>query len=332
MPDLPSYDQLPVRPDAPPGSSWGVWGAADELGALNLLTDARTLAAIAEVRRGAVFPLGLPLEEPAGGIGWRTQVGHEFLRVGHQRHADAAGGVDDPSAGHADRDDYLDRLWLQGSSQWDGLAHVRHREHGNYNGVADDEIHGGPGARLGVDKWATRAIVGRGVLVDLPRYYAAVGRQYRVDAGEVIGVDDLRGALDRQGVDIRSGDVLLLYTGWTEHVLAAEPRERAELVAAPAARAPGLAPTPQMAAYLWDLHVAAVASDTHAVEAIVAGRSLYLHSQLLALLGIPLGEYWLFPELVGDCAADGRYTFLLVSVPLNVRGAIGSPAQAIAIK
>ena len=62
--ELPSYRQLPVRPDAPPGSSWGLWGEDDQLGTLNLLTDERTQRAAALVRRGAVFPLNLPLHEP----------------------------------------------------------------------------------------------------------------------------------------------------------------------------------------------------------------------------------------------------------------------------
>jgi kynurenine formamidase len=40
----------------------------------------------------------------------------------------------------------------------------------------------------------------------------------------------------------------------------------------------------------------------------------------------------LLDALAADCAEDGRYTFLLVSVPLNVRGGVGSPCQAVAIK
>ena len=35
---LPNYHQLPVKPGAPPGSSWGVFGENDELGCLNFLT------------------------------------------------------------------------------------------------------------------------------------------------------------------------------------------------------------------------------------------------------------------------------------------------------
>jgi hypothetical protein len=37
-------------------------------------------------------------------------------------------------------------------------------------------------------------------------------------------------------------------------------------------------------------------------------------------------------ELARDCARDGRYAFLLASVPLNLRGGVGSPPQAVAIK
>jgi hypothetical protein len=208
-----------------------VWGDDDDLGTLNLLTDARTLAAAAEVRRGAVFPLGLPLDQPGEGMAWRTPVRHHLLRVGHQRRGHRPGGADDPlgaadsgadgdgradgdagadgdaradsharadgdarADGHAradgdsyaDRDDYLDGLWLQGSSQWDGLAHVRHRRFGNYNGVADADIHDGPGGRLGIDRWARRGIVGRGLLVDLRGYYAATGVDYDVRAAYAI--------------------------------------------------------------------------------------------------------------------------------------------------
>jgi hypothetical protein len=57
-----------------------------------------------------------------------------------------------------------------------------------------------------------------------------------------------------------------------------------------------------------------------------------LHLALLPLLGMPLGEFWVLDELARDCAWDGQYAFLLVSVPLNVRGGVGSPPQAVAIK
>ena len=35
--DVPSYESLLARTDAPPGSSWGLFGADDEIGTLNFL-------------------------------------------------------------------------------------------------------------------------------------------------------------------------------------------------------------------------------------------------------------------------------------------------------
>jgi hypothetical protein len=50
------------------------------------------------------------------------------------------------------------------------------------------------------------------------------------------------------------------------------------------------------------------------------------------LLGLPLGEQFVLDKLADDCAADRRYEFMLVSVPLHLRGGIASPPNAVAIK
>lgn len=330
--DLPRYADLPVGPGAPPASSWGVWGPDDQLGALNLLTDERTREAARLVQSGTVFTLNLPLHEPDPHLAWRTPPTHSILHVGHETRGITPGGRDDPSTGLIDRDDYIDGLWLQGGTQWDSLAHVRHPEHGNYNGVADGDIHAGPGAKLGIDQWARRAVVGRGVLVDLLAYATDAGIEYDPMAAHAFSVADVEAALDRQALAVETGDVLLLRTGWMERFLAGTREERARWIAWETMQAAGLEASPAMAEYLWNSHVAAVASDTVGVEVMSPQPGFELHLQLLPLLGIPLGEFWVLHELAADCARDGRYAFLLVSVPLNLRGAIGSPPQAVAIK
>jgi kynurenine formamidase len=329
---LPSYRELPVRDGAPPGSSWGLWGDDDDIGALNLLTDERTLAAARTITRGAVFPLCLPLHELDPHLAWRTPPRHEILHVGHETRSNAPGGTDDPTTGLIDRDDYLDGVWLQGGTQWDGLSHVRHPEHGNYNGVADADIHGGPGTRLGIDRWAARAIVGRGVLLDAARHFARVGADFDPTEAVEITVDDLEQIAAEQDVTLGAGDVLLLHTGWMRRYLDASPDERARLIAWKTLTSAGLQPSQEMVEYLWDTHIAAVAADNAGVEAMSPNPQFFLHLHTLPLLGIPLGEFWALHDLAADCAADGRYSFLLVSVPWNVRGAVGSPPQAIAIK
>lgn len=329
---LPKYKDLPASPGAPPGSSWGVWGAEDELGTLNLLDDAATLRAARSVRRGSVFPLQLPLEEPRPGIVWRSTPIHRMLHVGHERRHGRDDGSDDAGSGTTDRDDYVDGLWMQGSSQWDGLTHIRHARHGNYNGIPDVDIHGGPGTRLGIDRWADRAVVGRGVLLDMARHLASAGDPIDVEAAREITAGELDAALAEQRVELADGDILLLHTGWLHHLMSLDPDDRIPLLDPGRQRVPGLAVTDATLEWLWDHHVAAVAADNVGVEACGPGLRFDLHPCLLALLGLPLGEYWWLHDLATDCALDGRYESLLVSVPLNLRGAVGSPAQAVAIK
>ena len=53
---LPSYDELPAAQRGG-RSGWGIFGAGDSVGLINLQTPERVAAAAQEVRRGAVFPL-----------------------------------------------------------------------------------------------------------------------------------------------------------------------------------------------------------------------------------------------------------------------------------
>lgn len=329
---LPRYHELPIADGLPPGSSWGVWGPDDELGTLNLLGDAATLEAVRSVRRGAVFPLQLPLHEPRPGIVWRTEPVHKILHVGHEARDEPTEGGDDPTSGYHDRDDYLDGLWLQGSTQWDGLTHLRHPEHGNYNGVPDEDIHGGPGTRLGVDRWAQRGIVGRGVLLDVAGHLEAVGDPIDLRTARQISPAELDAALAAQGTELRDGDVVLLHTGWLAHLMALPVEERRPLLDPRTQAVPGLEVSEATCAWLWDHRVAAITADNVGVEACGPGLRFALHPHLLALLGMPLGEYWWLHDLAADCRSTGSYESLLVSVPLHLRGGVGSPAQAVAIR
>ncbi|MDO8945058.1 MAG: hypothetical protein Q7U75_17890, partial [Desulfobacterales bacterium] len=96
---------------------------------------------------------------------------------------------------------------------------------------------------------------------------------------------------------------------------------------------PGLEGSEEMAEYLWDSGVAAIASDNPAVE-VMPGNPVVglLHRRLIPLLGFPLGEFFTFGPLAQDCERDGKYTGLFVSAPLNLPGGVGSPANALFIK
>jgi len=318
MPELPSYDQLPVKKGAPPGSAWGLWGDDDELGCLNLLTPERAAVAAGLVGRGAVFPLNLRIDRPDPPLYGRGAVRHTITGEGGDG-----------------RDDYLDNFWPQASSQWDSLRHVRHPEYGWYNGVSDDEIVAGDGGKLGIDTMARRGIAGRGVLLDVARHFASQGRWLDYLAPEIITPDDLEACSRAQGVEVRTGDVLLVRTGWLAwYRNEATPEVREAISDRGRLKAPGLGPAEEMAAWLWDHHVAAVAADNPALEVwppkLETGD--FMHWRLIPLLGMPIGELWDLDALAVDCAKDGAYEFLFTSAPLNVPGGVGSPPNAMAIK
>lgn len=61
---LPAFAELPIKPDYPPHSAWGVFGDDDQIGTLNLLTPERVTAAARLVQTGRVFALNWELNCP----------------------------------------------------------------------------------------------------------------------------------------------------------------------------------------------------------------------------------------------------------------------------
>jgi kynurenine formamidase len=315
---MPAYDELPVRAGAPAGAAWGVFGDDDEVGTINLLTPERVIAAAASIRSGKVFALNLPINIPDPPL---------FTRGKHKHTVKTFPGAEFAL------DDYLDNFYPQSSSQWDALAHVKHPVYGAYNGIPDNQMTGRGGMRLGIDNLARRGIAGRGVLADVARYYDRIGKSIDFTKAKSIPLADVQATLEEEGVALRAGDVLLIRIGWTKFYLSASQQIKAEL--ARETVVPGIEGSERTARWLWDNHLAAVASDSPALEALPkpAGEELeVLHFHMLAFFGMPIGEMWNLEELAEDCAADGRYDFFLTSAPLNVPGGVGSPPNALAIK
>ena len=317
-PKIPSYDELPVRAGAPAGAAWGVFGDDDEVGTINLLTPDRVVAATSSIRTGKVFALNLPINIPDPPL---------FTRGKHTHTVKIFPGAEFVL------DDFLDNFYPQASSQWDALAHVKHPVHGAYNGIPDIEITGRGGTRLGIDNLARRGIAGRGVLADVARYYDRVGKSINFTKAESIPLDDVKATLEEEGVELQAGDILLIRIGWTKFYLSASAHIKEEL--SKETVVPGIEGSERTARWLWDNHLAAVASDSPALEALpkTAGNEMeFLHFHMLAFFGMPIGEMWNLEGLAEDCASDGNYDFFLTSAPLNIPGGVGSPPNALAIK
>ena len=227
----------------------GAIRATDSVGLLNLQTDASVLAAAWLVWKGSVFSLNAELDAVDPPLDPdRAMVRHRVL---HQ-----------PGPGFEDLDDVLDNFFPQGSSQWDSLAHVAYSAGVFYNGANDDDILSGH--RNTIDHWARRGIAGRGVLLDLERSLNKGGRSYTPEGATAFSVADLEHARFSAGIDFSPGCIVLLRTGFLGWYRGRPRPERRRLAAD--LRAPGIEHTEEMARYLWENQIMAVASDTFAVE------------------------------------------------------------------
>lgn len=315
MGELPKYDDLPVAPEGG-RSGWGVFGADDNLGLINLLTPARIVAAASLVKRGALFPLDAPINAFSPSIApGRGTPRHKVIH----------------NTGSISFDDVYDNFYPQGSSQWDALGHIGYGPNVFYNGASEQDIV--DGRRNTMDHWARHGIAGRAVLLDMVRTFADLGRPYDPGASTAFSVEDLEHARRRAGVELRPGDILVIHTGFAAWYLNLPAAERPRVSQSLAA--PGVAHGEEMCRYLWDSHIAAIASDTFAVEVMPPGHPGplgFIHRILIGQFGMALGELWWTEDLAADCAADGVHEMFLVSAPINGPGGIGSPANAVAIK
>ena len=320
MARIPSFRELPQVGHSGERQAWEVFGAGDQLGTVNLLTPERVKQAAGLVRTGRVINLSLPLNFPITLYGG--------FRTGYRHHIEVNRGG---------RDDYVDNFAMQGSSQWDSLRHIRYREFGYYGGRQDEQVD--DKAELGIEHWARHGIVGRGVLLDAARYMEHQGSP--LDATRRFAMDGpfLERVAQAQQVSVQAGDIVLLRTGWLAWYggLDEAGREALRGTLHPGQggmACPGLDATQETAAWLWDHQIAAMASDNVALEALPVDATTggFQHRRLIALQGMPIGEVWDLEELARDCAQDGVYEFFLVSVPLNLPGGVGSPANAYAIK
>lgn len=294
-------------------SNWGRWGEHDQRGTLNLIGPAEVAHAATLALNGKVFALGIPF-----GVGG-PQDGK--IRANPSRLMKTTGHGPSPYPGvFRYADDYV-FMALQAATQWDSLAHV-HYDGKLYNGYSIDTITTDGAAVLDVTNLSP-GVVGRGILIDVARHR---GVEW-LERGTAIYPADLDEVLAAQGVEPRTGDIVLVRTGWRRKFLT-----ESDPVSFKSGE-PGLSVT--CVEWLHERGIAAVGSDNYGVE-VLPGEydDEYMPFHMIAIrdMGMPLAEILDLEALSEDCAADGRYEFLLVAPPLAFPGGVGSPVNPIAIK
>jgi kynurenine formamidase len=286
------------------------WGPGDRRGGLNEITPASVLAAATnEVRLGRSVSLAAPVETSTA-LDNPEPAGHEMTG---------------PAGGHAAAaglDFAMDRLTMNihgnADSHLDALCHVIY-DGELYNGVAADTITQDGATALSVDV-AHDGIVGRGVLLDIPRLRGVPW----LEPGDQVTADELLGAERDEHLSIGQGDVLLVRVGHR--------RRRAELGPWNAAEArAGL--DPAALELLADRGVAVLGSDGNndTAPSAVADIAFPVHVLAIQALGVYLLDYLQLEDLMRVCGDRGRWTFLCVIAPLRLPTGTGSPVNPIAI-
>jgi len=284
------------------------WGPDDRRGALNYITQADVLAACGSVRLGRSVSLAAQVED------WVTPdnpdpAQHKMKgRLG----ADAGPGL---SFG-------MDRIAMNihgnADSHIDALCHVIF-DGKLYNGVAAETVTETGADELSIDL-AADGIIGRGVLLDVPRSRGVPW----LEPGDHVTREDLLAAERDQGVRIGRGDIVLVRVGHRRRRNEQGPWDASE------ARA-GLHPT--ALPLLAERQVAVLGSDGNndTAPSSTDGVDFPVHVLAVNALGLYLMDYLQFGDLSPLCEGEGRWSFLCVIAPLRLPTGTGSPVNPIAI-
>ncbi|UNS97557.1 cyclase family protein [Streptomyces tubbatahanensis] len=293
-------------------NNWGRWGADDEVGTLNLVTDEVVRRAAAGVRSGRRVPLALPLQQNG------VQTGMIPGRV-NPLHTMVALNLEMFGPGTVATSDDVVTMGLQAATHWDGLGHVSHGGR-IYNDRPADSITAHKGATFsGIEK--THPLVSRGVLLDVAR---ARGEQ-QLAGDHAVEPEDLEAAEEFAGTRVQAGDIVLVRTGQLRHFLAGDKHAYAHPSPGLSIRAPE---------WFHARDVAAVANDTLTFEIVppqIENLWLPVHALHLVEMGMLQGQNWNLEELSEACADEARYSFLLSAPPEPFTGGTGAPVAPVAV-
>jgi kynurenine formamidase len=301
-------------------SNWGRWGATDQIGTLNNVTEEDVVNAGKLIRKGKTFALGLSLKEPiqSGLFGGRWNPIHTMLATG----TDAAAGNQDTPYPYLRYADDAINMPCQASTQWDALCHI-FLDDKMYNGYDAKLVDARGAKKLGIEHVRDK-MVGRGVLLDIARFKGLDS----LPDGYGITNADLNECANAQGVKIGKGDFVIVRTGHQERCLA-----NGDWTGYAGGDAPGLAF--ETCYWIREKDIAAICSDTWGCEVRpneTTEAKQPWHWVVIPAIGISMGEIFYLKELAADCEADKVYEFFFCAPPLHLPGGAGSPINPQAIK
>ena len=283
----------------------------DEVGATKLLTPEVVRSAIGLVQKGKVYSLGQVLEPSMPHLPRHPPlvVAPYTTPYQSQRRWEQRGAKNVPGAAS-------ERVEINTHSgtHIDALGHWSSCNK-NYGGLDAKENYTESGLlHLGLEH--IPPIVARGLLIDVAGHRG----MEMLEAGMVITVQEIQSFLKNYRLTISTGDVVLLYTGWSK-LWSQRDLRYCEVE-------PG--PGRETATWLADQNIVALGTDTLAVDVDPPEDPAYprvVHEVMLVDRGIHLIENMFLDELVRDKV----YEFLFVLGTPKLKGGTAFPVEPVAI-
>ncbi len=292
--------------------NWGVWGDEDERGTLNYINLESVRTAAALVRSGQTVSMALPINKVAGPDNPRP-VAHYMAHLFEVDPAFGEPGFSlDFVAGETHGDCH---------THIDALCHVAYKGK-LYNGKSASAVttHG---PRIQDITTYAHGVVGRGVLLDIPRL-----RGVRwLEPGEAVTREELEKCESAEGVSLRRGDILVFRTGHHRRRLELGPWNNGydgEGKAGLHASAITLLHERKVAAFFPD-------GDGETVPSNVEGIAYPIHALQLAAMGMICADSLQLEDVSVICEKEKRWEFFVVAAPLRLPEGTGSFFNPIAI-
>ena len=278
--------------------NWGRWGPDDQVGAINLITRQKRAGAAALAMTGRTVSLSRVFEPE-----------QHFIR----KNVRGRGGSVIDYYGFIYHGETVTHL--------DALGHIW--DHGGMWQGRDPEVEiDTSGLRFGdITAWR-EGIITKGVLLDVPRHRG----EPHVTADRPVHGWELEEIAGAQGVSVDAGDALLVYSGREEYHRRGHGFER-ELLSE-GGTWPGLHVS--CVKFIRDHDVALLGWDMMDMRPDGYGLTWPVHGVLFSY-GVALLDNALLEPLAVACAEEGRYEFMLMTLPLNVPLGTGSPVNPVAM-
>jgi kynurenine formamidase len=295
--------------------NWGRWGPDDQIGTMNYVTPEKVREAAGLVRSGRRVSLAVPINKVSGPD--NPQQALLLVVQGHDVPIDGSKvrfGFDWLGmAAHGDCHTHVDALC---HVSYDGLT---------YNGRPAGEVLRSNGATEQDMAAYHEGIVGRGVLLDIPKLRGVKW----LEPGEAVRAEELERCVDAQGVEVGEGDFLVFRTGHHRRRLELGPWDNGPPPGGEGKAGLHVDAIPWMherriAAFLPD-------GDGETMPSVVDGITSPIHPLQVVAMGMLVSDSLQFEDLVVACEEEGRYEFMVVGLPLRLPGATGSPWNPIAI-